>query len=141
MATNYKELKDQISDLVSNLESISAEASTFQDTNKTLDEIAGTMAETCKALQEIIQQSESVYQYVNDVAVKKTLNDFSDSAKTFTSHADGLTKQVKESLDKMLEQANAKFSVLQADINKKFWLLGGVSIAGVIGAIIIALIT
>lgn len=162
MAADYKELKDQISGLVSDLETISVEASTFQDTNKTLDEIAGTMAETCKALQEVIQQSESVYRYVNDVAVKKTLDDFSRSAEAFTSRADeliseidqrqaaltaeskatadGLAKQVKESSDTVLEQANTKFAVLQAAINKKFWLMGGVSVAGVVVAIILALI-
>lgn len=145
MAADYKEIKDQISSLVSDLETISTEASTFQDINKTLDEIAGTMVGTCKALQEVIQQSESVFQYVNDVAVKKTLDDFSTSAEAFTSradellseidqrqatlmaeskaNADGIAKQVKESSDTLLEQANDRFTALQAEINRKFWLM------------------
>jgi hypothetical protein len=120
------------------------------------------MVGTCKALQEVIQQSESIFQYVNDVAVKKTLDDFSASAEAFTSRAEeliseidqrqaalmaeiktnanGIARQVKESSDTLLEQANDRFTALQAGINRKFWLMGGFSVAGVVVAIILSLI-
>jgi len=162
MASEYKDIKEQVSELVSDLENINKEATTLQDTNRTLGEIAGTMLSLSSELRNVVEQSNSVYEYVNDVAVKKTLDSFNASAEAFeekanqliseidarqeklsaenTARLDALSENVKKSSESLLEQAADKYAALQAEINKKFWMMGGVSVAAAIVAVILALV-
>jgi hypothetical protein len=136
MATEYSELKDQVKDLVSELELLTHEASTFGDTNDTLEELARSMSETSVSLAKVINESSEVYKYVNDVAVKKTLDSFKTSATDFTKQAEKLIVELDEREAELASAVNTA----SAEINKKFMLMGCVSILCSIVSIILAIV-
>ncbi len=151
MAVELSELKGQVETLISDLEAISKESATFQETNDTLNGFAASMAATSDELKRVIEESEKVYSFVNDVAVKKTLESFSASAETFVENAEGLTAQIKSqqnllasdvkaSSEGLAAQLKADYDALNAAINKKIMLMGGISIACSIVAIILSII-
>ena len=151
MAAELSELKTQVANLVADLEAISKESATFQETNDTLNGLAASMAATSEELQRVIEESEKVYTLVNDVAVKKTLESFNASAETFTTKAEELTTRisqqqssfsadVKAAVDGLAAQMKADYAALNAAINKRVMLLGGISVVCSIVAVILSII-
>ena len=151
MAVELSELKDQVAGLVADLEAISKESVTYQETNETLNGLAASMAATSDELQKVIEESEKVYSLVNDVAVKKTLESFNASAEAFTTKAEeltskigqqqaSLTAEVKASVDGLTTQLKSDYAALNAAVTKRVMLLGGISIVCSIVAIVLAFI-
>ena len=151
MAFELSELKDQVSNLVSDLEAISRESVSFQETNDTLNGLAASMTATSDELQRVIEESEKVYTLVNDVAVKKTLESFNTSAEAFTKKADELTSRIsqqqaslttdiKASIDSLAEQLKSDYATLNATVTKRVMLMGGISVVCSIVAVILAFI-
>lgn len=151
MAAELSELKNQIANLVVDLEAISKESATFQETNNTLNDLAASMAATSDELQRVIEESKKVYSLVNDVAVKKTLESFNASAETFTTKAEELTTRigqqqssliadVKRSVDGLAAQLKADYVALNAAVTKRVMLLGGISVVCSIVAIVLSFI-
>ena len=148
MAAELSELKNQVANLVADLEAISKESATFQETNDALNGLAASMATTSDELQKVIEESEKVYSLVNDVAVKKTLESFSVSAEAFTTKAEelttrigqqqsSLTADVKASVDGLAAQLKADYAALNAAVTKRVMLLGGISVVCSIVAIVL----
>ncbi len=151
MAVELAELKDQVAGLVADLEEISKESVTYQETNETLNGLAASMAATSDELQRVIAESEKIYSLVNDVAVKKTLESFNASAVAFTNKAEELTERigqqqsalssdVKASHDSLVAQLKDDYASLSAAVNKKVMLMGGISVVCSIVAIVLAFI-
>ena len=151
MAVELSELKDQVAGLVANLEAISKESVTYQETSETLNGLAASMAATSNELQKVIVESEKVYSLVNDVAVKKTLESFNASAAAFTSQAEELTEKigqqqaahsadVKASVDGLVAQLKADYAALNAAVTKRVAILGGISVVCSIAALVLSYI-
>lgn len=151
MAVELSELKDQVAGLVANLEAISKESVTYQETSETLNGLAASMAATSNELQKVIVESEKVYSLVNDVAVKKTLESFNASAAAFTSQAEELTEKigqqqaahsadVKASVDGLVAQLKADYAALNAAVTKRVAILGGISVVCSIAALVLSFI-
>lgn len=151
MAVELSELKDQVAGLVADLEAISKESVTYQETNETLNGLAVSMAATSNELQKVIVESEKVYSLVNDVAVKKTLESFNASAAAFTSQTEELTEKigqqqaahsadVKASVDGLVAQLKADYAALNAAVTKRVEILGGISVVCSIAALVLSFI-
>ena len=151
MAVELSELKDQVAGLVADLEAISKESVTYQETSETLNGLAASMAATSNELQKVILESEKVYSLVNDVAVKKTLESFNASAAAFTSQAEELTEKigqqqaahsadVKASVDGLVAQLKADYAALNAAVTKRVAILGGISVVCSIAALVLSFI-
>ena len=151
MAVELSELKDQVAGLVADLEAISKESVTYQETNETLSGLAASMAATSDELQKVIVESEKVYALANDVAVKKTLESFNASASAFKIKAEELTAKigqqqsalssdVKASVDSLVGQLKGDYAALSAAVNKRVMLMGGISVVCSIVAIVLAFI-
>ncbi len=151
MAAELSELKNQVANLVADLEAISRESASFQETNDTLNGLAASMADTSDELRKVIEESEKVYSLVNELAVKKTLESFNASAEAFTAKAEALTTKigkhqtlfttdVKTSVDGLAKQLKADYATLNAAVNKKVMLLGGISVACSIVALVLSFI-
>ena len=151
MAVELSELKDQVAGLVADLEAISKESVSYQETNETLNGLAASMAATSNELQKVILESEKVYSLVNDVAVKKTLESFNASAAAFTSQAEELTEKigqqqaaysadVKASVDGLVAQLKADYAALNAAVTKRVTILGGISVVCSIAALVLSFI-
>ena len=151
MAVELSELKDQVAGLVADLETISKESVTYQETSETLNGLAASMTATRNELQKVILESEKVYSLVNDVAVKKTLESFNASAAAFTSQAEELTEKigqqqaaysadVKASVDGLVAQLKADYAALNAAVTKRVTILGGISVVCSIAALVLSFI-
>ena len=151
MAVELSELKDQVAGLVADLETISKESVSYQETNETLNGLATSMAATSNELQKVILESEKVYSLVNDVAVKKTLESFNASAVAFTSRAEELTEKigqqqaahsadVKASFDGLAVQLKADYAALNAAVTKRVAIMGGISVVCSIVALVLSFI-
>lgn len=151
MAAELSELKNQVANLVADLEAISKESATFQETNDTLNGLAASMEATSEDLQRVIEESEKVYTLVNDVAVKKTLESFNASAETFAAKAEELTTRigqqqsslaadVRTAVDGLASQMKAEYAALNAAVTKRVMLLGGISVVCSIVAVILSII-
>lgn len=151
MAVELSELKDQVAGLVADLETISKESVSYQETNETLNGLAASMTATSNELQKVILESEKVYSLVNDVAVKKTLESFNASAAAFTSQAEELTEKigqqqaaysadVKASVDGLVAQLKADYAALNAAVTKRVTILGGISVVCSIAALVLSFI-
>lgn len=151
MAVELSELKDQVAGLVADLETISKESVSYQETNETLNGLAASMTATSNELQKVILESEKVYSLVNDVAVKKTLESFNASAAAFTSQAEELTEKigqqqaansadVKASVDGLVAQLKADYAALNVAVTKRVTILGGISVVCSIAALVLSFI-
>ena len=112
---DFAELKSQITGLVTSLEEIEREAATLQDTNKVLQEIAQTMNGVCGSMAKVINESEMVYDYVNETSAKQTLDSFHKAAAQFKNVSSNMvltyaneTAALKAHVDESIAQLNAE---------------------------------
>ena len=101
---DFQSLKEKITNLVSDLEDISIQTKSYSETSKTLAELAKSMDNTSKLLSSLIERSDEVFQRVNDVTVRDTLDSFRCSAESFSTHASVISEDVLKTRQELISE-------------------------------------
>ena len=149
--TDYKTLKLHIEELIENIDKVDQEAASFSAAKVELVKIAGDLHAISSDLSSTIKTAEAVLSQVETVAVSNTLETLKNSASRFDESGNKLMKGFAETSTELLSKVRAaneehahalqqKIDALTEDFKKKIYIMGGVSIAISIAALICALV-
>lgn len=138
--SDFVDLKEQINDLIDDLDEISVEVKTYTDTTEKLSELANSMSETCRSLSKIIDQSSKIYEYVNETAVKETLSSFRKQADEFSLQSKKLSDSILSSQKKFTDECRNTVEELAYEVNRKVMILGGISVVCSLVALVLAFV-
>ncbi len=136
MAKDYTELKNEAQELASNLEALMEELDSFRDANISLKKSSDAMTKASEQMIIAADNSTKILDEVSSVATEQTLSEMRESADKIQDAFRNLTSSNKELRDSV---ANSNREAIDS-MDKKFKIMGTISIACSVIALMIALL-
>jgi hypothetical protein len=141
MAENeFSVLKTHIEELLKSIEGIDKEAASFSAAKTELVEIAKNLHKISGDLAQAVKTSEAVLNQVESIAVTSTLRSMKSSAEKYAENIENYFRQTKVANAELAQEIQSRIDSSNADTKKKLLIIGGISIAVSLIALVVAFI-